>query len=155
VVLNGADADTKAEVTLEAPLTLDTQDLEIGPYATLTLGTNALTNGGTGTVTNNGTIKTTAATKDDVEDILAFHGIIEIDDLTVGGASSETLTVPSTTTLTVPSWKTLTLGDGDGGATLILTAATSQLVLGGANATLNAANEDSTIVGTSSTTRRM
>jgi hypothetical protein len=136
------------EISLaSSDLTLATQDLEIGPNATLNIAEFTLANGGTGTVTNNGKIKTAAATGVLLQPILNnFNGTIEITATTVTVAKDTELTVPADTTLTVPSGKTLTLGATGGGAKLILTDETSELVLTNGGI-LKAAHKNSTITG--------
>jgi hypothetical protein len=152
VVLNGADADNKAEVTLTSTaLALTTQDLVIGEYATLDVATYGFS--GSKTVTNNGTIYT--GNEAALTTVLAkvTSGIVEVtttgftltNDATVPGGV--TLTLAENTTLTVPSTKTLTLGasgTAENAATLTLTDDSSQLVLQ-AGGKVNAANAGSTI----------
>jgi hypothetical protein len=97
VVLNGASATAKAEVTLTEPLTLDKQDLVIGEHATLDLDTFTISD--YTKVTNGGTITTATTSGETLKNILTAGGKITAS-AAVTGLSGNT-TVSTGTTLTI------------------------------------------------------
>jgi hypothetical protein len=170
VVLTGTGVSLTGKLTLGTDLVINAgvlttsgtepfdggKTVTIGTAGKLDFGTAAITALGA-TITNNGNtadaVKTSttsgAALKAILDDVTG--NITLADDVTVVAGTTlkggTTLTLASGTTLTVPEEVTLTIGNG-GAATLVLTAADSQLVLQGGTTggKVNAANEGSTII---------